>query len=137
MPCRHDHQHLFMLDDLIIDVRAFDGQVEKGQIGFAIQEHPLQLAGVLLHHVQTDIGVHLIEHRQGAGQHIRAPHGGERDFQGTMVVLDNIVHFLIQFFFQVQDFRSLCHIPLPGVGQHEFMPQLTEQLLPHLVFKRL
>ena len=33
---RHDYQHFLMLDNLIINVRAFDGQIEKCQIGFAI-----------------------------------------------------------------------------------------------------
>ena len=54
-----------------------------------------------------------------------------------MVILDDIVHLLIQLFFQVQNFCSLNHISLPRIGQHEFMPQLAEQLLPHLVLKRL
>ena len=42
----HDQKNLFVADDFVVNIRAFDRKIKKSEIGLSVQNHALELIGV-------------------------------------------------------------------------------------------
>ena len=80
--------------------------------------------------------MHGPEDRQGLGQHVGTAHPGEGEVQNAHVPFQNVRQLHVEIRLQPLHAGGVLHVPLPGVGQHVFVPQLAEELQPQLTLQR-